>query len=32
VLRSANGQGFDTEQTLFAPNHSTLDSTQGAAQ
>jgi hypothetical protein len=32
VLRSANGQGFVAEQTLFAPNHSTLGSTQGVAQ
>jgi hypothetical protein len=32
VLRSANGQGFVAEQTLFAPNHSTLRSTQGVAQ
>jgi hypothetical protein len=32
VLRSANGQGVVVEQTLFAPNHSTLDSTQGGAQ
>ena len=31
VLRAANGQGFVAEQTLFAPNFSTLDSTQGAA-
>jgi hypothetical protein len=32
VLRSANGQGFVAEQTTFAPNHSTLRSTQGLAQ
>ena len=31
VLRAANGLGFVAEQTLFAPNFSTLDSTQGAA-
>lgn len=31
VLRAANGQGFVAEQTLFAPNFNTLDSTQGAA-
>ncbi len=31
VLRAANGQGFVAEQTIFAPNFSTLDSTQGAA-
>ena len=32
VLRSANGQGFVAEQTHFAPNRSTLNSTQGVAQ
>jgi len=31
VLSAANGQGFVAEQTIFAPNFSTLDSTQGAA-
>jgi hypothetical protein len=31
VVRSANEQGFVAEQTLFAPNHSTLYSTQGGA-
>jgi len=31
VLRAANGQGFVAEQTIFAPDFSTLDSTQGAA-
>jgi len=32
VLRSASGQGFVTEQTVFAPNHTTLRSTEGLAQ
>jgi len=31
VLRAANGQGVVAEQTIFAPDFSTLDSTQGAA-
>jgi hypothetical protein len=32
VLQSANGTGFVAEQTVFAPDHSTLRSTQGLAQ
>ncbi len=32
VLRSASGQGFVTEQTVFAPTHTTLRSTEGLAQ
>jgi hypothetical protein len=32
VLRSANGVGFVAEQTLFAPNHTMLGSTEGVAQ
>ncbi len=32
VLRSATSQGFVAEQTIFAPNHSTLRSTEGLAQ
>jgi hypothetical protein len=32
VLKSTNGQGFVAEQTVFAPNHSFLRSTQGLAQ
>ena len=32
VLRSASNQGFVAEQTIFAPDHSTLRSTQGLAQ
>lgn len=31
TLRSVNGQGFVAEQTTFAPNFSTLSSTQGFA-
>jgi hypothetical protein len=31
VLRAVNGLGFVAEQTIFAPNFSTLDSTQGVA-
>jgi len=31
VLRAVNGLGFVAEQTVFAPNFSTLDSTQGVA-
>jgi len=32
VLTSASGAGFVAEQTVFAPDHSTLQSTQGLAQ
>ena len=32
TLRSVTGAGFVAEQTVFAPNHSTLQSTQGLAQ
>ncbi len=32
VVRSANGQGFVAEQTVFAPDHTTLRSTEGLAQ
>jgi len=32
VLRSANGVGFVAEQTVFAPDRTTLRSTQGLAQ
>jgi len=32
ILRSASGQGFIAEQTVFAPNYSSLRSTQGLAQ
>ncbi len=32
VLTSASGTGFVAEQTVFAPDHSTLQSTQGLAQ
>ncbi len=32
VLASLNGLGFVAEQTVFAPNHTTLRSTQGLAQ
>ena len=32
VLQSANHAGFVAEHTIFAPNHSTLRSTQGLAQ
>jgi len=32
VLTSTTGQGFVAEQTVFAPDHSTLRSTQGLAQ
>ena len=32
VLQSASGAGFVAEQTVFAPDHSTLRSTQGLAQ
>jgi hypothetical protein len=32
VLQSASDQGFVAEQTIFAPDHSTLRSTQGLAQ
>jgi hypothetical protein len=32
VLQSANNEGFVAEQTIFAPNHSTLRRTQGLAQ
>jgi len=32
VLSSTNGVGFVAEQTVFSPNFSTLDSTQGFAQ
>jgi len=31
MLRAANGRGFVAEQTVFAPDFSTLDGTQGAA-
>ena len=32
VLQSASDEGFVAEQTIFAPDHSTLRSTQGLAQ
>jgi len=32
ILRSASGQGFIAEQTVFTPNYSNLRSTQGLAQ
>ncbi|HKC74013.1 MAG TPA: hypothetical protein VKF37_07395, partial [Chloroflexota bacterium] len=32
VLQSASDEGFVVEQTIFAPDHSTLRSTQGLAQ
>jgi len=32
VLSAANGVGFVAEQTVFAPDFSALDSTQGFAQ
>ncbi len=32
VLQSANGQGFVAEQTVFAPDHSSLQSTEGLAR
>ena len=32
VLQSTNGQGFVAEQTVFAPDHSSLQSTEGLAR
>ncbi|MDQ2831351.1 MAG: hypothetical protein M3Y74_20175, partial [Chloroflexota bacterium] len=32
ILQSPSEQGFIAEQTIFAPNYSTLRSTQGLAQ
>jgi len=32
VLSSTSPQGFIAEQTVFAPNHSTLRSTEGLAR
>jgi len=32
VVRSANGQGFVAEQTVFAPHHTMLRSTEGLPQ